>query len=223
MVKKLSKNSRVISIDWTDVEAGKGGVLIDEGNYEVKTIEVEQSIGDKSGEPYLKWQFEIISSGEFKGKSLYYNTSLQQKSLWNLRGVLEVLGIEIPDGPEDLDLDELIDRTVGVEVQHEIYEGKPKSVIVDFFEFKEESEEKPIKKASKINEEEEKLSTKKTSKKLVKKYTEDELLEKDEDELENLNEEHELDVNLDELNSLRRKRAAIIEALEEKGLVEEAA
>lgn len=209
MAKKSASKGRVISVDWTDVEVGGGASLVDEGNYEVKVMEVEKKTGSDSGEDYLAWQFEILSPEEFKGNTLYYNTSLQKKSLWNLRGLLEVLGIEIPEGEGDLDLDELIDRTAGCEVQHEKYNGKDKNSIVDFFEFKDEDEdeEKPAK-ASK--------------KKKVTTIKEEDILEKDEDELQQTIDENGLDLDLDDFNTLRRKRAAVVEALEEEGLIEAA-
>ena len=41
------------------------------------------------------------------------------------------------------------------------------------------------------------------------------------DDLEELVEEHELDVDLDKLKTLRKKRTAVLAAAEEAGLVEE--
>jgi len=43
----------------------------------------------------------------------------------------------------------------------------------------------------------------------------------DEEELEALNEEHELEVDLDDFKTLRKKVRAVLDALEEKDLLEE--
>ena len=238
MAKKKAK--RTINVDFTGVEAG--GVVLPEGNYEVKVVEVESKTSDNSGNEYLSWEFQVVSPEKHKGKKLYHNSSLTPQSLWSLRGLLEQLGVETPDEPTELDLDDLIDRTVGAEVQHEDYNGKNKARITQFFEFSSEEEtdeeeeveeEKPVakkssKKAAKPvvedeDEEEEKPAAKKSRIRKAKKpalLTEDEVLEKDEEELATLIEENELEIDLDDYNTLRRKRSAVIEALEEKGLIE---
>lgn len=217
------KRKRTVSVDFTGVEAG-GGSNVPEGQYEVKVDDVEVKTSENSGNDYLAWVFTIVNPKKHKGKKLYHNNSLQPQSLWSLRGLLEQLGVEVPDEPIDLDLDDLIDRTIGVEVQHEDYNGKPKPRIVDFFDFDEggteETSDEPVeeeapKKKSKKERREEK-------KKKAVTMTEDEVLEKDEDELQELIEEHELDVDLGDFNTLRRKRAAVIEALSEKGLLADA-
>lgn len=233
-----NKKSRSISVDFTGVEAG-GGSNVPEGQYEVKVVEVEQKTSDNSGNDYLAWEFQVISPAKYKGKKLYHNTSLTPQSLWNLRGLLEQLGVEVPEEPTDIDLDDLIDRTVGCEVQHEEYKGKPKPRIVDFFEFSEEEaeDEKPTKgKKSKAEPEEEEEAEEEEPKKKSKKerreerkakkkapeLTEADVLEKDENELGELIEEHDLDVDLNDFNTLRRKRAAVVEAMDEKGLLADA-
>ncbi len=217
---KKSKKGNVVSIDFTGVEAG--GVLIDEGKYEVEVTEVKQE-ESKEGNPYLSWEFKVISE-EGKGSKLWHNTSLQQQSLWSLRGLLEALGVEVPEEEMDLDLDDLVGRTIGAEVTHEEYNGKNKARISDFFTIaEEEAEEKPSKKKAKEEpEEEEKPSKKdkKADKKKVKKIAADTILEMDEEELGEVVTEQELEVDLDEFTTLRRKRNAVVEALEEKGLIE---
>lgn len=50
-------------------------------------------------------------------------------------------------------------------------------------------------------------------------FTADEIMEMSQDELEKLVEENELDVNLDDYKTLRKKRTAVVDAAEEAGLV----
>lgn len=227
---KTKKKGNVVTVDFTGVEAG--GVTVPEDKYEVE-VEVVNSETSDNDNDYLAWEFKI-SEGKQKGKKLWHNTSLQQQSLWALRGLLEALGIEIPDEPLDLDLEDLVGRTVGVEVQHETYNKKTKARIVDFFEIGAEEEndveeepKKSSKKASNDDEEEddeeEVKSSKKKGKKEKRTYTSDSVLEKDEDELQALVDEHELEVDLSEFEKLRKKRSAVIEALEQEGLLEDEA
>ena len=125
-----------MTIDFTGVEST--GLVVPEDDYQVKVIEVEEEEGKKGA--YWNWTLEI-ADGKFKGKKLYYITSLAPQSLWNLRSTLEALGMEIPDSPVDIDLDELIDMEMGVSVEHEKYKGKTKNRVVDVFNLEESGEE----------------------------------------------------------------------------------
>lgn len=233
MAKIKSRKNNVISVDFTGVEVG--GVTVPEDKYEVEVVKVTKEESE-AGNDYLKWEF-TITEGKYKGKKLWHNTSLQQQSLWALRGVLESLGIEIPDETMDLDLSDLEGRTIGVEVYHDKFKGKAQAKIADLFEVtgeeteeSEEEEEKPKKKAKKEEDEEEsdeeekpKKSEKKKGKKETRTYTSDAILEKNEDELQEVVDEHELDVDLSDYDKLRRKRSAVIDALEANGLMEDEA
>ena len=205
MVKK--SKGRIVTIDFTGVEAGGGAVA--EGKYEVEVVEVTEEEGEAG--PYLAFEYKIIGPGKAKGK-LWDNVSLSKQSLWRARGVLEALGVETPDDEADIDLDDLMGRTVGVEVSHETYNKKVRARITDFFEMgaSEEDEETPKK-------DEEDAPKKKKKKGL----TSDDVLELDDEGLEELVKEHELEVDLEEYNTTRRKRAAVIEALTEAGVIEE--
>jgi hypothetical protein len=77
------------------------------------------------------------------GKKLWYNTSLQPQALFNLRGVLEAIGYEIPDSVMDLDLDELEGTRLGVSVEHRDYKGKAKADIVAVFPLEEQPASEP--------------------------------------------------------------------------------
>lgn len=235
--KMKSRKGNVISVDFTGIESG--GVTLPEGKYEVVVFKVNQEESE-NGNDYLKWEF-TVAEGKHKGKKLWHNTSLQQQSLWALRGLLEAMGIKIPDEAMDLDLKDLEDNTVGVEVQHETYNKKTQARIVDFFEVTdgeaeeeveedEEDEETPKSKKKAKKEEDEddeeeapKKSSKKKGKKETRTYTSDAILEKSEDELQEVVEEHELDVDLSDFDKLRRKRSAVIDALEASGLIEDEA
>ena len=125
---KKSRKKNVLKIDFTNVEPGG---KVPEGDYPVRVKEVtlEES---SSGNPYLKWIFEIID-GKHKGKVLYHNTSLQPQALFNLRNTLEALGMEVPQTVVELDLDNLIGLKAAVSVEIEVYQGKEKSRVVEVF------------------------------------------------------------------------------------------
>lgn len=140
--KRAAKKS-VLSVDFSDVETQ---AVIDEGDYGVEVEDVEQKTSDNSGADYLALTFKIID-GPFKAKKLFHNCSLQPQALFNLRGVLEALGFEVPQGPMDLDPADLIGEQCGVSVAHEKYEGKTKARPVEFFPLSDLDEaEEPAKK-----------------------------------------------------------------------------
>ena len=71
----------------------------------------------------LVWSF-IVDQGRCQGSQLRHLTSMVKERLWPLRNLLETLGVEIPDGPMDLNLTKL----AGLKVVGDICDGE----IVDF-------------------------------------------------------------------------------------------
>lgn len=123
------KKGNVIKIDMTGVESNN---LVDEGEYAVEVLEVEQKISKSTEQPMLVWQLGI-TTGEFKGSKLYYNTSLQKQALFNLKNVLIALGVSVPSSVMKLDLDQVIGLEMGVQVAHDLYDGKKRPKITDVF------------------------------------------------------------------------------------------
>ena len=223
---RKSKKGRIVSVDFEGVE---GRTVIPEGEYVVKVVEVEEGESN-NGNAKLSWKFEIID-GEYEGKFLYYTSSLVKEALWRLRSLLEALGAEVPDSEMDIDLDELIDAEVNVSVELDTYEGKKQSKIVDFWgEGEQEEEEKPKKGKKKKDEEEEeeeksskkgKKGKKKKDEEELEKLTAEEVQGMDEDELGEVVEKYELDVDLDDFKTLKKKANAVIDALEAAEMIEE--
>lgn len=205
--------STVVRVDFTGVETGGGAKHIPDDDYLVTVEEVEQKDGQEY--PYWSWKLKVDDGGKYDGTTLYNNTSLNPKSLWALRSWLEALGVEIPDGPVDIDFDDLKDLQLIVTTSTETYEGKKRSKITDFAAAEDEPEEKPA------------ASTKggakpgKETKKKVVTYTSDEVGDMGEEELQGLIDANELDVDLSEMKTLRKKQNAVIDALEAKDLIKE--
>ena len=213
-------NSRVISVDFEGVETS-GGSDVPEGEYLAKIVEAEQYEAQSSGEPAIKWVLEIVN-GKQKGKKLYHNTSLQQKALWNLRGMLEACGFETPDSAYDVDLDEMVDVEVGVGVV--IRESKDygdQSRIQDFFPADELGENG----GDDDDDDEEEENDEDEEEETEEEGDEEELTPEDVKamkgaDLEELVEANELDVDLSEHKTLKNKRAAVIEAMTDEGYFE---
>lgn len=232
------KKPTTVTVNLADAVGGN----VPEGAYLVSVQEVTKEESN-SGNDYLAWKFSV-ADGKHKGKVLYDNTSLQPQALWRLRATLEALGYEIEEGDMDLDLSSFTgDQAVAV-VAHEEYENKKRARIVDLFSVEsdeakealgmEEEEEKPAAKktgakkpaATEEEEEEEKKPAAKKSgskkKEEPEKLKEDDVMSLDEDDLASLIEEHSLEVDLEDHATLRKKRNAVVAALEEADLLEAA-
>jgi hypothetical protein len=232
------KKSKAVEIDFEGVDSGGGGFHIKEGSYLMKCTGCEDTESD-AGNAMFKWEFTGQEKAA-KGKKFYiYTVYDPPTSLWKLRSLLEALGQEVPDGPMEVDPDEMIDLELIGHVTDEEYDGKTNSKMTDFSsvdgdeEEEEEEEEKPVrgrkkKPAAKDEEDEEEeeekpkrgaAKKKARGKKELEALSADEVKAFDEDEMAEVVEKYELEVDLDEHKTPRRKASAIIAALEEKELL----
>lgn len=232
------RRSSTIQLDLSGVEAR---VLVPEDEYLVKVHEVTEQEGDKA--PYLAWQFKI-ADGKYEGQTLYNNTSLSEQSLWNLRALLEALGVEIPEETFDLDLEEMKDLELMVAVEHETYEGKKKARIVDFWPAedtkpsrsrgKDDDDDRGSRRRSRDDDDgesdrrssrsrdDDRGSSRSRSRSSKKKgVTQDDINGMDQDELTDLVDELELDVDLKKFKTLNKMRAAVIDAAEAAEVLEQ--
>lgn len=129
-------------------EIRKGGrsKRVPEGDYLLKIVEGTWMDGDEFD--YIRWRFQI-AKGKHKGGTLYCNTSLNPKSLWNLRNLIFAgLGKNMAGKAFKFDPAKLEGKIVGSTVADDEYAKKGSTVIrsqpVDFFpkdKFEESEEE----------------------------------------------------------------------------------
>lgn len=119
------RKAGIVSVDFTGVEAGTGGRLLDEDRYQFEVEEAEVETGETSGKDYIKLTLVVVD-GDFKGTKAWDNLSLQPQALWKLRGFMEAGGLETVDGEMDIDPTEFVGLVVMGDVIHEDYKGKPK-------------------------------------------------------------------------------------------------
>ena len=109
--------SNVITVDFTDVEAG-GGMPTPDGYYvaEIMSAELEAS---QAGNDMVtvRWKTHI-------GSTVFDRFVLVPQSLWVLRTALNCMGYDTPDGPFDFDPDDLVGNMCGLEIVNEEYEEK---------------------------------------------------------------------------------------------------
>lgn len=236
--KTSAKSSKIMLPNMKDVETR---TTVPEGQYDVTVAGLEQKEGQNA--PYLEWKLKI-ADGKFEGSTLRYITSLSENSLWNLRSMLECLEVEIPEEDDtELDPSDVVGLPLTVTVEHETYEGRTQARVVDF---QPAEEEKPKKKTSAKKDEEDEKPARKTraekraekrrgqkdedeedekparGKKAAAKEAEvsvDDVMDMDDDELADLVAEHDVEIDLEEFATLRKRKNAVIDALEEAGVL----
>lgn len=110
-----SKN--VITVDFTDVEAG-GGMPTPDGYYTAEVVSAEQEVSSNANDMVVvRWKTNV-------GSTVFDRFVLLPQSLWVLRTALDCMGFDTPDGPFDLDVDSLVGERCGLEIQNEEYEEK---------------------------------------------------------------------------------------------------
>lgn len=192
-LKKKGSKRRVVTVDMEGVESG--GKIVPDGTYEgiIESVESKESSNDN---PMLvvKWK---LTSGKGKGGAVWDNLPLVPQALWRLKGLLEALGVEVPDSSMDIDLTELEGQEASLQIVNENFEGKDRPKVTNYGspgeadadegeseeEEEEEEEDKPVKKPAK----------KKASKKPAKDEDEEEEEEEEDDEDEEEDEEEEED------------------------------
>ena len=202
MVKRSTrgkKGKNTVSVDFTNSEVR---TQLPENDYMARLASLthDPDMGD-AGKVVFEYE---VTQGPKKGKKVKQYCDLSEGSLWKLRNQLEDHGYETEQKSMDLDLDEIKDQIgdeeFGIVVSHRQYEGKTYQDIsvIDASDVEpdEEDEEGDPDTDDEMPEE-------------------DEVNEMDEDELEEVVDEHDLDVDLSKLKTIKKKRAAVIEALEE--------
>lgn len=236
--KKTQKSKRSVTVDMAGVESGG---LVPEGPILATIKSVELKTSESSGNDYLAWTCTT------KKGPLFFNTSLQPHALFNLRGLLEACGMEIPDGPMDIDFDEMVGYEFIAVVEHEKYEGKNRARVVEYMAADEEidseedeeegeesedddsdeeesdededGEEESEDEEEGEEEEDDEVETEDDDE--LPLLSDDDLDDMDLDELKEVAEKYGLEINFKKLKTAKKILAAVRDALEEAGYLED--
>ncbi len=109
--------SSTVTVDFTDVEAG-GGMPTPDGYYVAEIMSAKQEVAASGNDMIeVRWKTHI-------GSTVFDRFVLVPQSLWVLRTALNCMGYDTPDGPFDIDIDDLVGDKCGLEIQNEEYEEK---------------------------------------------------------------------------------------------------
>lgn len=118
-----------VTVDFGGIESG-GGRKIPDGEYLMEVISIEEKVSQDDN-IYLAWKWKVCD-GEYKGATIYDNTSLKPTALWRLKTLLECLGVDVPNGKLGLNLKEYQAKSLLAEVTNETYQGKERPRISSF-------------------------------------------------------------------------------------------
>jgi len=119
------RNKNVITVDFTDVEAG-GGMPTPDGYYTAEILSAEQEVSANANDMIVvRWKTNI-------GSTVFDRFVLLPQSLWVLRTALDCMGFDTPDGPFDLDVDSLVGERCGLEIVNEEYDEKDQPKVTGY-------------------------------------------------------------------------------------------
>lgn len=118
--------ARKVKIDFTNVEAFQRA---SEGIHHVKISDIQEK-NTQGGDPMLQVAFEILS-GDDKGVKVFDNLVLTDKALWKFKSLLQIIGMKC-DGKVAVDLDNMIGKSLNINVTHEEYNGQIRARVSDY-------------------------------------------------------------------------------------------
>lgn len=119
-----------------EIRKGKRSRHVPEGDYLLKIIEGSWEEGEKAD--YISWQFQIVQPKKYKGVTVYDNTSLSKKALWNLRNLIfAAKGKNVAGKSVNFDPETLFGSIIGATIADDEYKKDGNSTIrsrpVDYF------------------------------------------------------------------------------------------
>lgn len=109
---------------------------IPEGDYRAKIVQVDDHESE-SGNQGWRWTIALIE-GPGKGAKYPYYTmvadgrgEILKDQLWKVRNLLTATGLKVPKKLLKVDPNKAVDRTLGVTMEDNEYEGRMSSVIAD--------------------------------------------------------------------------------------------
>lgn len=132
---KTTKRPKALQVDFTGVEGKKGARRIPEGDYLMEVT--DYSVGHKSDDEdkkFVKVNYKILK-GPTNGD---WNEifGLGKKQLWRLRNFLEAVGFKIASESINVPMEKIVGRKIAMTVEDDVYEGKTKSQVSDWFKAK---------------------------------------------------------------------------------------
>jgi len=103
---------------------------VPEGDYAAVVTKVEDKPVKDTGE--FQWEF-TIKLKKYSQYSYPYRCKLAENQLWKVRNLMTAGGINVPKKRVKVDPNKVVGKQIGVTMEDDEYEGKPKSEIAAVF------------------------------------------------------------------------------------------
>jgi len=113
-----------INVNLDDIES-TGFQVYPDGTYRVEIQPSSKLKEFKTGSPGISW-IARCTEGEMEGKLIGWNSSLLPAALWNLKSMLEAVGLEWD--ADGFELEDAFERELLIEVSSYHYEDDPPEV-----------------------------------------------------------------------------------------------
>ena len=125
-------NSTQIVVDFSDVKESTGinPKAQPEGDYLMKIVKVDMMKTKEKGDPMALILFQ---DANMRSAVYPYYCTFATNMLWKIRNTFIAAGVPVPKGKGKIDLAKLVNKEVGVTLEDDEYDGKPKSVISSVF------------------------------------------------------------------------------------------
>lgn len=183
-------SNTVISVDFSNVKESTGinPKNQPEGDYAARIVKAEMT-KTKEGAPMALICFQ---DSNLRSAVYPYYCTFTDNMLWKIRNTFIAAGVPVPKGKGKIDLAKLVNKEVGITLEDDEYDGKPKSVISAVFhkdelepvdaEDDDELEEDDVE--DEVEDEEEEVAPVKKAKKKPAPVVEEEEDDEEEDEEE---------------------------------------
>lgn len=110
----------------------KQGKVVRPGRYKAEITDVQTKPAKTDGSTNYIF---VLTGSEGEAKDVRFQDLYSEKFLGRMRGLLEALGATLPeDGDFDIDLDTLKGRTIGVQVDNELYNKQMRNRVIGYFQ-----------------------------------------------------------------------------------------
>jgi hypothetical protein len=121
------------AVDLTD--ASQGGNFrtkrVPSGDYRAKIVKADDHQPNDKSKP-MGWVITVQLEGYARNTYPFY-LSPEKKQAWKIAQVCRAAGLKVPSGRVRFDPNKLINKSIGVAMEDDEYEGRPKSVIDEMF------------------------------------------------------------------------------------------
>ena len=112
-----------INVNLTEVESDFE--VYPDGQYLVEITEKSKITKSSEGGAYIRWIARIVDPEEYEDKLYSWNTSLLPQALWNLKSMMEVIGIAFDE--EGFEMEDAFGEQLIIENEVRDYNGQDRN------------------------------------------------------------------------------------------------